>query len=258
MDAKRKPGLATARMIMTAYESDEFLPIIPYGPLGYGKSAYAIKVAALIHGNFEYYNYEAVKDCMVFHPKDFLKKCSEMEMDKRNPVLIWDDAGLWLHALDFQHPFVKSVAKYMNVARTDWGSIIYTTPWPTWIIKKVRGLPQCVIIKILKADMDLKPNPSDPTLLLRHKYRIARAYRSWITPDMKKSGVKTMHEDYFDAYLPDDFFEWYKPLRDKYAEIAKRMMAKALKKMNLESIEGDESERIGELQLDYSDRSTLF
>lgn len=242
---EKRYHLETAKMIMHAYKVDEFLPWIVYGPLGWGKSAYSIKVAALIYGNMKEYNFEAVKNYIVFHPKEFIKRCEEMDMDRRDPVLIWDDAGLWLHALDHQHPFTKSVAKYLNVARTDWGSLIFTTPWPAWIIKKVRGLPQCMMTKIMK-DVDSQPSVI-PGRRILYKKRIARTYRSWVAPDMKKTGVRTIHEDRFTAWLPDDFFDWYKPMRNRFAEVAKHMMARALKRAKMVEMKPEERTALAQL-----------
>ena len=87
-------------------------------------------------------------------------------------MLIWDDAGLWLMALEHWHPFVRAVIKYLNVARTNWASLIFTTPLPTWVIKKIRGFPQAVTLKIIKTRSD-KEYPN--------RERMARAFRYWVS-----------------------------------------------------------------------------
>lgn len=150
---------------------------------------------------------------MVFHPKDFVARTEEMMMKgKKEKVLIWDDAGLWLYAMEHYHPFVRAVTKYLNVARTNWAALIFTTPLPLWVIRKVRGFPQAITLKIMKASSDID-NPC--------RQRIAKAYRMWITPDMRKSGVMEIYKDKFTALMPNDFYwEWYKPLRDTYAKQA--------------------------------------
>ncbi len=217
------------RIINDLYERDEFIPILIYGPLGVGKSAYAMKVVAEVYGESGKPNWEAVKERVVFHPKDFVKRC--LSMNKRDKALIWDDGGLWLHALDFWNPFVKNVGKYLNVARTDLAALVITTPLPTWVITKVRGLPDAINIKIIKGG-----GPTGPSTMPDHPYirkqRVAKAYKQWILPDMRKTGVKEIFRDHFSAFLPSDFyFDWYKPLRDRYAAEAKKLMRDSLEKM---------------------------
>ena len=216
------------KIINELYERDEFEPILVYGPLGFGKSAYAMKVVAELYAEDGKLNWEAVKERVVFHPKDFVKRV--LNMEKRDKALIWDDGGLWLHALDFWNPFVKNVGKYLNVARTDLAALIITTPLPTWVITKVRGLPDAINIKIIK-----EGGPTTPSTMPDHPYprkqRVAKAYKQWILPDMKKTGVREIFRDHFSAFLPNDFFyDWYKPLRDKYATMAKRLMRDSLEK----------------------------
>jgi len=183
---------------------------MPYGPLGIGKSSFACKVTGEVYGTPKQPNWEAVKTHIVFHPKDFVTKTEEMmQKGQKDKVLIWDDAGLWLLALEHWHPFVRSTIKYLNVARTNWAALIFTTPLPSWVIKKVRGFPEAITIKIMKASSDTS-NPS--------RQRIGKAYRFWTSPDMKRSGVMEIYREKFTAIMPNDFY-WlfYKPLRDTYA-----------------------------------------
>jgi len=210
----------TTNIVNQAYYQDEFQLIVVYGPLGFGKSAFAMKVATEIYGD-----YEKVKNYVVFHPKDFVERCLRMsEQQKRDKLLIWDDAGLWLFYMQFTDPFVQAVIKYMNVARTNWAAMILTTPSPAWVAHKLRNFPQNISIKIIKEGSDLK-NPSKP--------RIAKAYRSWVAPDFRHQGVRLMYQDQFSAMLPNDFFwNWYKPLRDTYALEAGQNMQRELLKVN--------------------------
>ena len=215
----------TAQLINQCYYRDEFKLFLVYGPLGIGKSAYSVHNMAEVLGSPEKPDYDKVKDYIVFHPQDFVERCWQMcEKGQRDKAIIWDDAGLWLFAMEFTDPFIKAVLKYMNVARTNWGAMILTTPTPTWVLYKMRTFPQSINIKIIKATSDVNP----PKV---QRPRIARAYRSWVAPDFKKQGVRTIYEDHFDAMLPKDFFDWYKPVRDEYAREAAMMMKRELKKL---------------------------
>jgi len=215
-------GFITVEKIRTAYRKGECKVFIIYGPLGIGKSTYACKVLAELYGTKDKPNWEAVKSRIVFTPKQFVEKCEYMIAHGiRDKSLIWDDAGLALLALEFQNPWIRAVIKYLNVMRTNLASLILTTPLPTWIIKKVRGFPQCVTIKVIRAMSD-EAHPK--------RYRIAKAYRFWISPDMKKSGVTRIYEDSFTALMPNDFFyQFYKPLREGYAKKAVRDMRAQLR-----------------------------
>jgi hypothetical protein len=220
----KKAGFITAYNVNHAYYRDEFSLFMVYGPLGIGKSSYAIKVMAEVLGEKNKPDYNKVKDYMVFHPQDFVEKCYKMaEQGQRDKAIIWDDAGLWLFALDFKNPFIQAIIKYLNVARTNWGAFILTTPTPSWIIYKLRSFPQSVTIKILKVNDDMGR---------RQRLRVGRAYRFWVMPDMKKTGVRVLYEDYFDAMLPDDVYhDWYQPLRATYAREAALLARKEMEKL---------------------------
>ncbi len=220
-------------MIFKAWLSNEFVPCTIYGPLRIGKSAYAIKVMAELHGMMNLYlegkdPFTVTKEdwdysipffqrYLKWHPKDYVDLLLSIQHTKEL-VSCWDDAGFWLHALEHQNPFVKAYSKYQNLTGIDFGGTIYTTPDPTWITKKVRGIPQMYTIKVIKAT----GNKKQP-----HK-RLAKFYQSWMMPDMKKWGVKWVAVDRFDCMLPDEFYSWYYPLREKYNVMAKELLRKEL------------------------------
>lgn len=135
----------------------------------------------------------------------------------KQKAFVWDDAGLWLNALDWNSPFVKATSRYLNVAGTDWGGLIMTAPLPTWISKKIRGIPQAITLKVRKVSKAMPDN------------REAIAYRFWTAPDMKHTGVHKLWIEKFTRMMPDPFYWWYKPLRDTYADMAKKLMRKEVK-----------------------------
>jgi len=206
-------GSILAGMIKKWYYSDEFKPVIVYGQMRIGKSAYALKVAREVYGDWE-----IVKDFIVFKPEEFLEKC--METRHKEPLLIWDDAGLWLFAYDYmRNPLLPAIIKYLNVAGTQWASIIFTTPTTQMLVKRIRSLPHTITVKIIKNKDEC-----------RKKLRIARGYVRWVSPDTKKHGVRKIFEDHYDAMLPQDFYDWYKPLRQKYVNTALDMIKQILSK----------------------------
>jgi len=200
-------------MIKEAYYRDEFILAIIYGPLRWGKSSLAFQCLAEIYNTWDP---EKLKPFIGFHPSEVLKQWTSFQ-GKKQLAYVWDDAGLWLHALDWNSPFVKATGRYLNVAGTDWGGLILTTPLPTWISKKIRGIPQAITLKVRKVSKAMPDR------------REATAYRYWTAPDMKHSGVHKLFREKFTRMMPDPFYYWYKPLRDSYATMAKTLMVKELK-----------------------------
>lgn len=66
----------------------------------------------------EFQAWMLLKQLIVFHPEQFFQKLQDLREagnKLRIPSLIWDDASLWLYALDWNDPFIIKVGKYMNV-----------------------------------------------------------------------------------------------------------------------------------------------
>lgn len=212
------------------YPPTEFLLFILYAGLGKGKSAYAIKNGVEILMNIyrlkEAEAWERIKEFICFHPQQFFDKLDQIRDAGlyRSPFIIWDDAGLWLYALDWSDPFVKALGKYMNVARTRLASLILTTPTPTWIIKKLRGFPDAMNVKITKPDSS-------------EWRRRARAYQQNMLPDMTKYRVRVVFDDYFSCKMPDDFYwKWYQPLRSEYENMALNLIKQSWEETKKNSI----------------------
>jgi len=227
--------LSSTRIILDAWgtvregKPEEFRLFIIYGALGKGKSAYAIKTGVQllqhVYGYSEAEAWNRVKDFIIFHPQQFFEKVKAMDESERLPFIIWDDAGLWLSALDWYDPFLKAFSKYLNVARTMFASFILTTPMPRNVLKAARSLPDSIVVKIVD-DSD-KEHPWR---------RLAYGYRNWFSPDGKRTGVWKIFEDPYYCNYPEDFFKWYKPYRNAYQIIALRLVKEEWEKKKGQSI----------------------
>ncbi len=158
-------------------------------------------------------------------------------LKERIPCFTWDDAGYWLFSLNWTDPLLIAVQKYMNVIGTDINSLMLTTPDPTWILSKIAKMPGTVRIKVIKRDGGGSDNDT------RLYSRKAVAYKPWVSPDLKMHGVNKIMEDDFSCKLPEDFYKWYKPTREKYASLAKKEMMAELVSRNKKAQEKKDKEK---------------
>lgn len=202
---------------MEWYYNDEFKPIIIEGNHGYGKTTFACIVASEI---YETWDWSSLKKYIVFTPQEFLARLNKLK--KKQPLLIWDDAGYWLNSLDYQNKFVKAVGKYIQVARTDWACIIFTSISAKDIINKVRGIQERYKIRITKHGCNIThPNA-----------RTAVTYTYWETPDGSRFGERNPQTERFEAHMPDTFYERYRPYRKTFTNLAKKTIQEYLDEIN--------------------------
>jgi hypothetical protein len=221
------PSLALSRRILKYFFNDGFVPIIVYGELRAGKSAYAMKVLIEVISYLYGYkiDYARIRHYWGFHPNDVVRTWLN-KGDKKAPVYVWDDAGFWLFSMDWSDPLLISILKYLNVIGTDYGALILTTPDPSWVLSKFQTLHGMIRVKIVHARG--KDNlDSDPPDSIKFS-RIATGYKPYRSPDFKKTGVNKVFKDEFSCKIPDDLYKDYQPERDHYAKLAKQMMWEAL------------------------------
>lgn len=149
-----------------------------------------------------------------------------LDIITRIPNFTWDDAGYWLFSLNWTDPLLIAVQRYMNVVGTDINNLMLTTPDPTWILSKIATMPGCMRIRIIKRRGG--SGDSDSVLYSRR----ALGYVPWKYPDLKGGGVNKKLEDDFSCKLPDEFYKWYKPTRERYAKMAKLAMRDELIRRN--------------------------
>jgi hypothetical protein len=223
----------TRKIIDAWYPPETFIMCITYAPLGYGKSSYDFKVCAetlrrIYHVPTDFEAWEKLKEFIVFHPSQFFQKIDEIEACglKRVPFIVWEDMGLWLYALSHHDPFIEAFIKYLNVARTHLASLVGSTPSPEWVLRKLRRFPACYTIRISKT------NSCEPS---QSWQRVATGYSFWLHADLKHSGVRKIFEDSFSCKMPEHFFNWYKPLRDEYENVALALVKEKWQQISKES-----------------------
>jgi len=145
-----------------------------------------------------------------------------IDIEERIPMFVWDDAGYWLHSLNWTDPLLQAIQKYFNVIGTDINTIILTTPSPTWILSKIANMPGTLRTKFIKRTGGISDAPN------KKWGRLAITYEPWKTPDMKKHGVNKRFKDNFNCYIPDEIYKEYYPIRKHYAMQAKLAIREAL------------------------------
>jgi hypothetical protein len=212
--------LVASEWVIKLYENNEFKVMIITGDHGYGKSTYANRIISEaysedgIHGNWKI---ELFKKHLGFHPVNVTDHW--LGMKKRDKAFHWDDSGLWLNAMDYQDPFVVSVGKYLQVARTDWGCLLFTAIDRDDVFSKLRNVRSAIVVEIIKHSSKKEP--------YRRK---AIAYNFWRSRSGSRKGTNNLWEEDFNCHVPDRFYEWYQPLRVKYAYLAKKQMREYLRK----------------------------
>ncbi len=217
---KEKPKVAeTAVMIRQAYRYGQGLGFVVHGPRGIGKTTWSIKVAARCIGTIEEPDFEGVKRWLIFTPQEFCNMINKTY--NTQIVLVWDDAGYWINRLFWYEQFVREALRYMTLQRTQFTAIIFSTPSLTLIPNKILQLEDVFRVKIIKVE--------DATNCVK-RWRMAFIKKPWYSDDFKKHGVSLQYPERFSGLMPDDFFEWYQPVRQKYVMMAAKRIQDTLRK----------------------------
>jgi hypothetical protein len=247
-DSILKPYRFTKRLIRNHF-ADECEIFLVYGtPQGIGKSALVSHVLADVHGYLqckdeelvramwvkpeEAYkmpkwesDWEAVKSRTFYPPDEVVDKCLYMlDHEIVDVAFHWDDAGTWLYAMEYHDPFVIAFMEYLGLARSNWkGGVILSTPFAEWVLKKLRTSEGILRVKVTK--------PPGDSLKYIWKPRIATCYKKERPfPGATRVYWPRQFTDKFIAIMPDTFFKWYKPRRDKYGKLAALKMRMAIRK----------------------------
>lgn len=219
--------LDAAQRVLDLYDEDEFQIFVIQGDNGYGKTTYANRIISEVysareqkrwngdgvHGNW---NIKMFKKHLGFHPVRVINQWYGMK--HRDYVFHWDDAGMWLNAMDYHDPFVKSVGKYLQTARDDWACIIFSCIDKNDIINKIRSFRAAVIVDITKDPVSMQSKYD-----YHRNRRLANAWKYWESR-LNKIGTENEWSEHFDSHVPNKFYEWYRPLRSKYTRMAKKIM----------------------------------
>ena len=217
-------GFITTETIKTSHYNNECQNFIVYGPLGYGKTSFALQVLMELYKTEDP---DILKKYFFFDPAEFLAKVTRFKTQV--PAVAWDDAGVWLYYMDYQSGLLKNVSKLMQLIRTRTAAVIFTTPTPSLVFGKLRNFPQTITLKVSKTFGDQ----------YRRDRRRVTAYRSWMMPDLQKLRVKKLYVDDYSCMLPQDLFKWYCEQRRGYIEQVEEKLQSELPESLQQQIKAD-------------------
>ncbi|NIQ88079.1 MAG: hypothetical protein GWN93_02910 [Deltaproteobacteria bacterium] len=181
--------------------------IIVEGYQGVGKSLYSLLVASQVYNTN---SWAKLKQYYVYDRLEFIDLVQNKR--KRSPLIVWDDAGNWLHAQDYQKKEVIDVCKYFQVARPDWGCIMLTTVDAEDIVSRIRNLKDRILIQIIKHSSKKEPDR-----------RMAKIYVRWKSPDKTRKGEETkLTEDFYLHQCDRNLYDGYEKYRLGFVKKAKK------------------------------------
>ena len=222
-----------SQRIIEDFDDDRFTTFIVTGKNGAGKSSYCNCLISEVYsarqrekyggdgGTTCNFNLDIFKTHMGYHPKKVITQWKQQK--ERDYCYHWDDAGVWLCNLDFSNPFVKSIGRYLQVARTKWAVIMFSCIDKADIISKIRNFKSCIIV-------DITYNGEPKSKYISHKYRsIAHGYHYWEDRSEKFGGIEYDWEEEFCTYMPKTFYPWYIEQRKKYTDLQLKLMYDKMK-----------------------------
>ena len=175
------------------HEKEGFADALIFGDKGSGKSTYALISAYQV-----YNDWEEVFRHLVFDPEKAIRLIKEaLEDGVRIPMLIMDDAGLWLGKSEWWEQRKIRFSEFYNVIREICSCVVFTTPSDDIIGRLLKQIG--LRIKITLSD---------------EKLSIAKVYKVKISP-LFQQYIKTLKQEVFVRHLPDETYERYKALKRK-------------------------------------------
>jgi len=124
-----------AELVKWAWKNNSVIVAYVYGNFGTGKTSYALWTAYEVLGDWD-----KVLRYLFFSPGEAAAVMKRAIVNRRRlPIVIMDDAGLWLDRMTWWESEKIAFMKFFNLIRSVTASIIFTTPTeelPKQILKK--------------------------------------------------------------------------------------------------------------------------
>lgn len=202
-------------LIHDVIKNDSVITAYVYGEMGTGKTSYALWVASEVLGGWD-----DVLKYLFFRPEDAISAVSKaVATGVKLPIIIMDDAGIWLDRMTWWEKEKVSFMKFFNLIRSVAHSIIFTTPseeLPRQIINK------CFIrVNVRRTGYDeLKKKYGDISGLLKvvesHNIKPIFSLAVGYVTKMLPSFIQLVRKEFYDAYptyYPLNVFKRYEEIR---------------------------------------------
>ena len=221
--------LTLADLIKKAYRYNGIVTAYVYGEFGYGKTSYALWTAYEVYGSWK-----KALDNLYFKPREVIEAIGQvLERGERIPLIIMDDAGLWLDKLTWWEPDKVKFMELFNLFRSLASGVIFTTP--------SEELPRQILNKcFFRIKVEIANPSNEPTNIIESVQKLANTYSLY--PQVSKAIgyrlktlpsffrlVKKKFYDYFPTHYPiyNEYMEkrmealkyYYKRLRETIEEV---------------------------------------
>ncbi len=187
--------------ILKAYRTNGFISVEIFGPQGVGKTTYSIKVAREVFKQLGYKDpWETALDHLYFDIKDSLELLVEAYVrNQRVPIIIFDDAGIWLEKYSWQKEELRYFARLYKLIRTLCTAVVFTTPSEADIMKNIRE----------KAWYKVKITRNGKRYGIQQANANIYVYTIRVVNKQFKEVVEEKAEDHFNVHLPDKIYQRY-------------------------------------------------
>lgn len=202
-------------LIHDVIKNDSVITAYIYGEMGAGKTSYALWVASEVLGSWD----DALKH-LFFRPEDAISAVSKaVATGIKLPIIIMDDAGIWLDRMTWWEKEKVSFMKFFNLIRSVAHSILFTTPseeLPRQIINK------CFVrVNVRRTSYDeLKEKYGDISGLFKvvenHGIKPVFSLAVGYVTKMLPSFTQLVRKEFYDAYpthYPLSVFKKYEEMR---------------------------------------------
>ena len=196
--------LFMSRLIQKAYTTEGFLSALVFGPQGIGKTSYTLHVAHEVYGDWD-----LALDHLFFNPLDAIDLLEKaLDESKRIPLIIMDDAGLWLGKSQWWESGKVEFAEFFDIIRTICSAVIFTTPSDNLMSRLSKEIMLRVKIHCIDSNLYKQFKKQGLEDVDPKTWRVAKIYRFSLSP-LFQPIVKKHAFDVFPLFYPDDVKKKY-------------------------------------------------
>ena len=204
-------------LIRRALKTDLVVTAYVYGEFGYGKTSYALWTGYEVLGSWS-----KVLDYLFFSPGEAVRVMGRaVERGERLPIIIMDDAGLWLDRLTWWEADKVAFMEFFNLIRSVAAGVIFTAPseeLPRQVIRKcffrvsVKPAYKDTIVKYVGTEgYEALLNVANQ-FGVKPVFNMAVGYRLKMLPSFMEY-IKKEFYDFYPLQYPNSVYEAYKEKR---------------------------------------------